>query len=136
MSEREERQMSEDYWSDEYVHGLQARIARLVANPDYVKELEAKLFNQKESCSKMCEERNKFELMFCDERHNHEAAILKIKEYETGHKGACSTCEPVGMLNVELELKLEIAKEALEYYGNRMDSGGTAREALKQIEAV
>ena len=33
----------------------------------------------------------------------------------------------------ELEEKLEIAEKALVYYGNRMGSGGTAREALKKI---
>ena len=34
----------------------------------------------------------------------------------------------------ELERKLAVAREALEYYGNRMDSGATARKALEEIK--
>lgn len=37
---------------------------------------------------------------------------------------------------IALEKQLEIAREALVYYGARMGMGGTARRALEQIEQI
>lgn len=37
----------------------------------------------------------------------------KLSQYESGHKGTCSTCEVVGELNVELEKRLERTREII-----------------------
>lgn len=37
----------------------------------------------------------------------------KLKQYESGFKGACPTCEIVGELNIELEQKLAEQSELL-----------------------
>lgn len=37
----------------------------------------------------------------------------RLAEYESGHKGACPTCEPVGILNKQLEARLREAEEVI-----------------------
>ena len=43
----------------------------------------------------------------------------KLKYYENGFKGACTTCENVGEINLKISEKLEIAVDALEFYGDK-----------------
>ena len=38
----------------------------------------------------------------------------KLKYYENGFKGACTTCENVGEINLKISEKLKIAVDALE----------------------
>lgn len=51
----------------------------------------------------------------------------KLSQYESGHKGACSTCEVVGELNVELEKRLEGAIEVIEIYSKGVGSSSAIR---------
>ena len=65
-----------------------------------------------------------------------------LAEYESGHKGACSTCEAVGILNQKLEKQLEIAEDALKFYDSihrlnwAYDLSRPAKEAKKALEQI
>jgi len=49
-------------------------------------------------------------------------ANKELKEYIDGHKGACSTCERVGELNVEYSKQLKEAEEVIGYLNGRFNS--------------
>ena len=64
----------------------------------------------------------------------------KLKAYESGHKGACTTCEKVGELNVELEKKLEKTVEVITecfYYTSMRDPDiNTNKQACDMVEKI
>lgn len=41
--------------------------------------------------------------------------MKKLADYESGHRGACSTCEPVGILNKQYERALSDRQDELNY---------------------
>lgn len=44
-----------------------------------------------------------------------EKSMKQIKQFEEGFKGACSTCEPVGILNKRQDQQIKVLREALDY---------------------
>jgi len=50
------------------------------------------------------------------------------------HRGLTDIIDRQAQKINELQAKLDKAVEALKYYANRMDSGGTARAALRLVD--